>query len=64
MNIALIAHDKKKEEMIEFVKDNEELFAKHNLYGTGTTGKKIMENTNLTVHTVFIRSIWRRSANW
>ena len=50
MNIALIAHDKKKEEMIEFVKDNEELFAKHNLYGTGTTGKKIMENTNLTVH--------------
>ena len=26
--------------MIEFVKDNEELFAKHNLYGTGTTGKK------------------------
>lgn len=50
MNIALVAHDKKKEEMIEFVRDNEKLFAKHNLYGTGTTGKKIMENTNLTIH--------------
>ena len=37
MNIALIAHDKKKEEMIEFVKDNEELFAKHNLFKATTS---------------------------
>lgn len=49
MNIALIAHDQKKSELIDFVKDNEEIFSKHNLFGTGTTGKKIMENTNLTV---------------
>lgn len=49
MNIALIAHDQKKSELIEFVKENEMLFAKHNLYGTGTTGKKIMENTSLKV---------------
>ena len=40
MNIALIAHDQKKGELIDFVKDNEEIFARHNLYGTGTTGKK------------------------
>lgn len=49
MNIALIAHDQKKEELIDFIKENEDLFAKHNLYGTGTTGKKIMANTNLHV---------------
>ena len=49
MKIALIAHDKKKTEMIDFVKDNEALFSKQELYGTGTTGKLIMENTNLKV---------------
>ena len=49
MKIALIAHDKKKAEMIDFVKDNEALFSKQELYGTGTTGKLIMENTNLKV---------------
>lgn len=49
MNIALIAHDQKKMELIDFIKDNEELFSKHTLYGTGTTGKKIMENTNLHI---------------
>ena len=49
MNIALIAHDQKKKELIDFVKDNEKLFSKHTLYGTGTTGKKIMENTNLRI---------------
>ena len=49
MNLALIAHDQKKSELIEFVKENEALFAKHCLYGTGTTGKRIMENTNLEV---------------
>ena len=49
MNIALIAHDQKKNELIDFVKENEVLFAKHTLYGTGTTGKKIMESTNLKV---------------
>lgn len=49
MNIALIAHDQKKNEMINFVKENEEIFSKHKLYATGTTGKKIMENTSLKV---------------
>lgn len=50
MHIALIAHDKKKDVMIEFVKEYEEILSKHTLYGTGTTGSKIMENTNLTVN--------------
>lgn len=50
MNIALIAHDKKKPSMIEFVEKYEKKLMKHNLYGTGTTGKKIMEHTDLQVH--------------
>ena len=31
MNIALIAHDQKKKELIDFVKDNEKLFSKQEL---------------------------------
>jgi len=50
MNIALIAHDKKKEEMLAFVKNYKEYFEKHNLFATGTTGKIITECTGLEVH--------------
>jgi methylglyoxal synthase len=50
MHIALIAHDKKKSTMITFVKEYEELLKVHTLYGTGTTGLKIMEMTDLRVH--------------
>ncbi len=49
MRIALIAHDKKKEDMIAFAKANEEFLSKHSLTATGTTGKRIMENTNLQI---------------
>lgn len=50
MNIALIAHDKKKNDLIEFVKKYEEIFKHHILFATGTTGKMIMEETKLSVH--------------
>jgi methylglyoxal synthase len=50
MNIALIAHDRKKDEMVNFVIAYEKVFQGNNLYGTGTTGTRIMENTNLNVH--------------
>ncbi len=50
MNIALIAHDKKKEEMIQLTIAYEHVFAKHTLFGTGTTGMRIMEATNLQVN--------------
>ncbi|WP_442601073.1 methylglyoxal synthase [Paenibacillus sp. KN14-4R] len=49
MNIALIAHDRKKEEMIDFAIAYENVLEKHTLFGTGTTGLRIMENTALTV---------------
>ena len=38
MNIALIAHDEKKSEMIEFAKKHEDILKEHLLYTTGTTG--------------------------
>lgn len=50
MNIALIAHDRKKDEMVNFAIAYEHVFLKHQLFATGTTGKRIMEQTNLRVH--------------
>ena len=50
MRVALIAHDKKKDEMVNFAKANEERLSKLELYATGTTGLRIMENTNLEIH--------------
>jgi methylglyoxal synthase len=49
MNIALIAHDKNKEEMIEFAKKHREVLSKHSLVATGTTGKRIIESTGLEI---------------
>lgn len=50
MNIALIAHDKKKEVMIKFCNENKKTLGKHSLFATGTTGKLISELTGLEVH--------------
>jgi methylglyoxal synthase len=50
MNIALIAHDRKKEEMVNFVIAYEKVFQGNQLFATGTTGQRIMDNTHLTVH--------------
>lgn len=47
--IALIAHDDKKPEMVDLVQTYEPLLAEFELVGTGTTGKRIMEETDLTV---------------
>lgn len=49
MKIALIAHDKKKEEIIEFSKKYKDILAKYELVATGTTGKLISEATGLEV---------------
>lgn len=50
MNIALIAHDRKKNDIVRFALAYKEILAKHDLYATGTTGKKIQEATGLPVH--------------
>lgn len=49
MKLALIAHDKKKDDMIDFVSRYREIFAEHELFATGTTGKLIHENIGLDV---------------
>lgn len=50
MNIALIAHDNKKDIMINFAIAYKDILKEHKLYATGTTGKKIIEATGLDVH--------------
>lgn len=49
--IALIAHDRKKEEMLEFVTKHRHILEKYQLIATATTGKLIAENTGLKVTT-------------
>ena len=47
--IALIAHDSKKQEIVEWALKNKEMLAKFELCGTGTTAKLISEATDLKV---------------
>ncbi|WP_204151282.1 methylglyoxal synthase [Leptolyngbya sp. CCY15150] len=47
--IALIAHDHKKDDMVNFVRTHRACFARYNLIATGTTGQRIQEGTNLKV---------------
>jgi len=48
-NIALVAHDNKKDDLVEWVDFNKGTLAAHNLYATGETGKRIVEKTGLNV---------------
>ncbi|MBQ2932814.1 MAG: methylglyoxal synthase [Clostridia bacterium] len=50
MNIALIAHDKKKELMVDFCIAYKGILEKHNLCATGTTGSLVSEATGLSVN--------------
>ncbi|MGM7683685.1 methylglyoxal synthase [Cytobacillus sp. Hm23] len=50
MKIALVAHDKKKNDLIQFATAYLSTLEKHELYATGTTGQKISEATNLKIH--------------
>jgi methylglyoxal synthase len=48
--IALIAHDARKDDLLEWVRYNRDTLSKHFLFATGTTGSIIAEETNLPVH--------------
>ena len=48
-NIALISHDGKKQEMLDWCEWNKEILGKHFLCGTGTTAKMITERIGLPV---------------
>jgi len=48
-NIALVAHDGKKQEMLDWCEWNKEILSKHFLSGTGTTARMITERVGLPV---------------
>ena len=50
MNIALIAHDKKKNDMIELALKFKKTLSKHTLFATGTTGTLIMGETGISIN--------------
>jgi methylglyoxal synthase len=47
--IALVAHDNRKETLVNWVQKNEKVLSRHFLCGTGTTAKLIIERTGLPV---------------
>ena len=50
MKIALIAHDKKKDEIIQLAIKYKDILSSHDLYATGTTGTLIMGETALSIN--------------
>jgi methylglyoxal synthase len=48
--IALVAHDNKKQDIVEWCDFNKGTLSRYCLYATGTTGKRIMENTGLKIN--------------
>jgi methylglyoxal synthase len=49
LNIGLVAHDNRKEDLVEWVDFNKGTLSLHNLYATGNTGRQIMDKTALRV---------------
>lgn len=47
--VALIAHDEKKPDIIDLAQEHEELLRQYELIATGTTGKRLMEETELEI---------------
>lgn len=43
MNIAIVAHDGRKRELLQWVLQQHETLSRHNIYATGTTGRLISE---------------------
>ena len=64
MNIALIAHDRKKELMVQFCMAYCGILAKHNICATGTTGKFVEEATGLKIDKVPCGYAGRRGADF
>lgn len=49
MKIALIAHDRKKDNLVQFAIAYQDILHEHTLYATGTTGQRVIEATGLEV---------------
>lgn len=50
--IALVAHDHKKKDLMEWARHNRSILAKHKLYATGTTGKLLIDTLDRHVECV------------
>ena len=48
-HVAIVAHDNKKKEMLDWIEDHKHLLREHTLYATGTTGKLVEEKLNKEV---------------
>ncbi|MTD30045.1 methylglyoxal synthase [Planomicrobium sp. YIM 101495] len=49
MNIALIAHDRKKDDLVQFAIAYESILADHTIFATGTTGQRVIDETALEI---------------
>jgi methylglyoxal synthase len=49
-HIAMVAHDNKKQDLLEWARWNRSLLIEHELYATGTTGKLLEKVLGVTVH--------------
>lgn len=57
-NIALIAHDGKKQDMLKWCMENKEILQQHNLSGTGTTARMIADYVGLKIKVVHGTDGW------
>ena len=48
-NIALVAHDNKKQDLVEWAKFNRDLLAHHEVYATGTTGEMLEQELGFEI---------------
>ncbi|WP_242336531.1 MULTISPECIES: methylglyoxal synthase [Anaeromyxobacter] len=48
-NVVLIAHDSRKDDLLEWVKYNREVLKEHRLFATGTTGGLVQAATDLRI---------------
>ena len=48
-HIGLVAHDDRKDELVAWAKLNKKILSKHQLWGTGTTGGRVIEGAKLKV---------------
>src|ERR1700694_1063319 len=48
--IVLVAHDEKKQDLLEWARFNKELLRQHELYATGTTGKLLEQELGIAIH--------------
>lgn len=50
MNGAMIAHDNMKDDLVLFARKHKKILEKFDLYATGTTGKRLIDDAGLAIH--------------